>query len=61
MIANQILRKYGGRNKRAKKVRHVNLIVPNQGIVVDKALKLITIPCLKLKLCYHFSGFEKIN
>src|SRR5690606_21276673 len=26
-----------------------------------KALKLITIPCLKLKLCYHFSGFEKVN
>ena len=60
MIANQILRKYG-RNKKAKKVSHVNLIVPNQGIFVDRALKVITIPCLKLKLCYHFSGFDKIN
>lgn len=53
MIANQILRKYGG-NKKAKKVSHVNLTIPNQGIIVDKALKLISIPCLKLKLCYYF-------
>lgn len=60
MIANQLLRKYG-RNKKAKKVSHVNLIVPNQGIFVDRALKVITIPCLKLKLCYHFSGFDKIS
>ena len=60
MIANQILRKYG-RNKKARKVSHVNLIVPNQGIFVDRALKVITMPCLKLKLCYHFSGFGKIN
>lgn len=60
MIANQILRKYG-RNKKAKKVSHVNLIVPNPGIFVDRALKAIIIPCLKLKLCYHFSGFDKIN
>ena len=60
MIANQILRKYG-RNKKAKKVTHVSLTIPNQGIIVDKALKLITIPCLKLKLCFYFSGFEKIN
>jgi putative transposase len=60
MIANQILRKYG-RDKKTKRVRRVNLIIPNQGISIDKALKLITIPCLKLKLCYHFSGFEKVN
>jgi len=60
MIANQILRKYG-RNRKAKKVIHVNLIVPNQGIFVDRALKVITVPCLKLKLCYYFSGFDKIN
>lgn len=60
MIANQILRKYG-RDRKTKNVSHVKLIVPNQGISIDKALKLITIPCLKLKLCYHFSGFEKIN
>jgi len=60
MIANQILRKYG-RNKKAKRITHVNLIIPNQGIVVDKALKLITMPSLKLKLNYYFSGFQKIN
>lgn len=61
MISNQILRKYG-RDRKTKKVSHVNLIIPNQGIVIDKALKLITIPCLnQLKLCYHFSGFEKVN
>lgn len=60
VIANQILRKYG-RNKRAKKASRVNLIVPNQGIFVDRALKVITIPCLKLKLCYHFSGFDRLN
>jgi putative transposase len=60
VIANQILRKYG-RNKRAKKASRVNLTVPRQGIFVDRALKVITIPCLKLKLCYHFSGFDRIN
>ena len=60
IISNQILRKYG-RNKRAKKVSQVNLVVPSQGISVDRALKLITIPSLKLKLCFHFSGFEKVN
>ncbi|HZA47824.1 MAG TPA: transposase [Nitrososphaera sp.] len=60
MIANQILRKYG-RDRKTKNVKHVNLIVPNQGIFVDRALKLIIIPCLKLKSCYHFSGFEKVN
>lgn len=60
IIANQILRKYG-RNKKVKRISNVNLVVPNQGISLDIALKLITIPCLKLKLCYHFSGFEKVN
>lgn len=60
VIANQILRKYG-RNKKARKASHVNLIIPNQGIIVDMALKVISMPCLKLKLCYHFSGFEKVN
>jgi len=59
-IANQILRKYG-RNKKAKKVSHVNLVVPNQALFLDRALKLIAIPCLKLKLCYYFSGLKKIN
>jgi putative transposase len=60
MIANQILRKYG-RDRKTKKISHVNLIIPNQGIHVDRALKLIRIACLELKLCYHFSGFEKVN
>jgi putative transposase len=59
-IANQILRKYG-RNKNVKKVSRVNLTVPGQSIFVDRALKSITIPCLKLPLCYHFSGLEKVN
>ena len=34
VIANQILRKYG-RNKMAKRISNVNLIVPSQGIFVD--------------------------
>ncbi|MGC8649310.1 MAG: RNA-guided endonuclease TnpB family protein, partial [Candidatus Micrarchaeia archaeon] len=35
IISNQILRKYA-RNKRIKQVKRVNLIIPNQGIMVDK-------------------------
>jgi putative transposase len=60
MIANQILRKYG-RNRKVKKISNVSLIVPSQGIFVDKALKVITIPCLRLELCYHFSGSKKVS
>ena len=61
MIANQILRKYG-RNKKIKRVRSVNLIIPGQGIKVDKSAQVIRVPCLKLSLDYHFpNNYVKIN
>jgi putative transposase len=60
MIANQILRKYG-RSKTIKKARHVNLIVPGQGIKADHVQKTIKVPCLKLSLSYCFPDFEKVN
>lgn len=61
MIANQILRKYG-RNKNIKSVKSVKLIVPNQGIKVDKELKTIGIPSLKFYFKYQFpNSFDKIN
>lgn len=63
IIANQILKKYGS-NKSIKRVRarNIKLVIPNQGIVVDKALKRIRIPCLNnFILNYYFSGFEKVN
>ncbi len=61
MIANQILRKYG-RNKKMKRVSSVNLIIPNQGIKVDKKARNIRIPCLKLSFYYQFpNNFRKIN
>ena len=61
IIANQILRKYS-RNKKIKKVGHVNLTIPGQGIHVDKGKREIYIPSLKLTLQYSFrNDFEKIN
>ena len=61
IIANQILRKYS-RNKKIKKVGHVNLTIPNQGIRVNKEKQEIYIPSLKLTLQYSFrNDFEKIN
>ena len=61
VISNQILRKYG-RNKNIKSVKNVNLIIPNQGIQVDKDNRKIRISSLKLELNYDFpNGFEKIN
>ena len=61
MIANQILRKYG-RNKKVNRVRSVKLTIPNQGIKVDQAQRLIRVPCLKLSFHYEFPNqFEKIN
>ena len=61
MIANQILRKYG-RNKKIKRIKRVNLIIPNQGIKVDKLDQVIRIPCLKLTFNYRFpNNFVKIN
>jgi transposase, IS605 OrfB family, central region len=61
IIANQILRKYS-RNKKIKKVGHVNLTIPNQGIRVDREKQEIYIPSLKLTLPYSFrNDFEKVN
>lgn len=61
VISNQILRKYV-KNKKIKQVRKVNLIVPNQGINVDKNKQIISIPCLKFSFDYQYlNNFEKIN
>ena len=61
VIANQILRKYG-RNKNIKRVKSVKLIVPNQGIKVDKENRTIHIPSLKFSFEYQFSdSFDKVN
>ena len=61
IISNQILRKYS-RNKKIKNVSHVNLIIPNHGIHVNKEKRHIEIPSLKLILPYHFpNSFTKIN
>lgn len=60
MISNQILKKYSS-NKKIKSVKRVNLIVPNQGIKVNKDIHEIKIPCLKLTLNYQFQDFEKVN
>ena len=61
IISNQILRKYS-RNKKLKRVQHVNLTIPNQGIRVDKEQRLIKIPSLKLAVHYQFPNhFTKIN
>lgn len=61
IISNQILRKYS-RNKQAKKVSHVKLTVPAQGIKFSYEKREIAIPALKLTLNYQFrNDFEKIN
>ena len=61
MISNQILRKYE-RNRNIKKVKSVKLIIPNQGIKVDKSKRTIYVPCLKLLFEYKFpNNFEKVN
>ena len=61
MIANQVLKKYGGQ-KTIKEVHRVNLIVPNQGIKVDRDARSIWVPCLQMRLLYQFpDGFLKIN
>lgn len=61
VISNQILRKYG-RDKKIKSAKNVNLIIPNQGIKVNKEKRIIKIPSLKLELNYYFpNNFEKIN
>jgi putative transposase len=61
IISNQILRKYS-RNKRCKSVKRVNLVIPSQGIKVNKTDRVIRIPCLKLEFSYQFpNDFQKIN
>ena len=62
MIANQILRKYG-KNRKAKKVKSVKLIIPSQGISFDKINQTLNIPCVNIKnLKYYFANnFDKIN
>lgn len=58
MIANQILRKYV-RNRKIKRVKSVNLIIPNQGIQLRE--NSIWIPCLRLELEKPRRNFQKIN
>lgn len=61
MISNQILKKYSS-NKKIKKVKSVNLIVPSQGIKCNVISKEIYIPCLDLRFNYEFlNDFVKIN
>jgi putative transposase len=61
MISNQILRKYV-KNKKIKQIHKVNLIIPNQGIKVDKNKQTISIPCLKFSFGYQYlNDFNKIN
>lgn len=61
VISNQILRKYT-RNKNLKRINHVNLTIPNQGIKVDKEQRIIKIQSLKLAFNYQFPNvFNKIN
>lgn len=61
MISNQILRKYA-KDKKIKHVHKVNLIIPNQGIKVNKNEQTISISCLKFSFDYqHLNNFKKIN
>ena len=57
IISNQILRKYG-RNWRAKVVKSVKLIIPNQGIKYNK--EIITISSLKLIIPF-IKNCQKVN
>ena len=61
IIANQILRKYG-RNKNIKHISNIKLIIPNQGIKVNKETQTIHIPSLEFSFNYQFlNKFNKIN
>lgn len=60
VIANQILRKYG-RNLKAKNVKSVNLIIPNQGLKFNGAIIEISSLGLKLpfsRLCVKINQIE---
>ena len=59
MMANQIL-KFGNQRK-ARRVKSVKLIIPNQGIKLSKDSTTIEIPCLKCAFQYRFPSFEKVN
>ncbi|MBD3282310.1 MAG: IS200/IS605 family element transposase accessory protein TnpB [Candidatus Portnoybacteria bacterium] len=61
VISNQILRKYA-KNKKCKKISKVNLVIPSQGIKVDKEDRKIRISCLRLEFEYRFPNtFSKVN
>jgi IS605 OrfB family transposase len=60
MIANQILRKFGNQRK-ARRIKSVKLIIPNQGIKLSKDSTTIEIPRLKCSFQYRFPSFEKVN
>lgn len=61
MISNQILRKYS-KNRKCKKISRVNLIIPSQGIKVDKEKRKIRVPCMDMEFEYRFQNtFSKIN
>lgn len=61
IISNQILRKYS-RNGNIKSVKNVKLIIPRQGIRINKEEKTLWIPSLKLLLNYYFeNNFKKIS
>ncbi|MFA7218982.1 MAG: transposase [Synergistaceae bacterium] len=61
IISNQILKKYAGQ-KNCKLIHSVKLTIPNQGINVDQEERIVNIPCIKLKLQYHFpNNFNKVN
>lgn len=61
IISNQILRKYG-RDKKAKSAKSVNLIIPSQGIKINKESKEVIIPSLNIKFNYRIDrDIEKVN
>lgn len=61
IISCQILRKYS-RNKKLKRIKSVNLTIPNPGIKVDKNNREIRIPSLKFSFNYCFpNNFTKVN
>ena len=60
-IACQILRKYG-RDRKARTIKNVVLIVPGQRIKYDMERRSIWVPCLTMTLdASHLPQFEKVN
>lgn len=59
-IANQVLRKYA-KNKKCKRAKRVNLILPAQAIRVESS-DTIRIPCLDFSFQYRIDRpFQKVN